>query len=319
MDISPETIIENHWTFLADHQWQWEFIRRSDQFKKDTRNYLDYQSGLFNSLFLTIWDLPHPGYNCLSEYAYLWDYKTLLTNIMNEWMSHPEGLVQAKTDLFLFAKALSGDRVFYKAPHPLVIIGQSGYSGNDGMCEWWERYISVLITLPKALQDKTGEIIQQIDAAGLVVFGYEIKPHPMVGGRRVCASDYATQARYEHAKWIKDCCLFSLRAAIPSSRSSQEAEQAISTAVQKVLNDGLNPVKFCVRKRPEDDRAEKYTRQIEAVDVYLGLLSKREFMDRHETNDDGYKNYLKGAKKKIKRLEDNAASRRRLFYADQTL
>ena len=323
MDVLAKAMVESQWDFLSEYQWRWEFMRRSDLFKKDTRSYIETNGR--NKLFLAIWDLPHPDENCLGLYAYLQDYRTLLTDITEGWTVRQAEPAKLKKNLRQFAKALNGDGVFYKAHHPLVVrISPCGISSGQAAVEKWIHYMETIIILPPPLKDKWRYIISKIEAAGLVPFEYEIKPYPVgvgpvrLGGgtyslRRVDSSNYATSTTFEYDKWLMDCSRCTVKMAIPSAMQSCDAEQGLSKSIQDVLSHGLEPVKFCQRRRNANKALETYTRQLDAFDVHRRVMNKREFMDRHATNDDGFKNYLKGAWEKVERLEADATSRRGLL------
>jgi hypothetical protein len=151
MDISTDAIIERHWNTLSHCQWQWEFLRRSDQFKEDSRIYLETMGK--NKLFVAIWDLPHPGDDCIVQYAYLQDFRTLLTRILGSWLECGKPSQKAESDLLRLAKALNLDGEFYDAPHSLVNqISPHGLETNQGDYKSWSRYIEASIILPNPLK-----------------------------------------------------------------------------------------------------------------------------------------------------------------------
>ena len=63
-------------------------------------------------------------------------------------------------------------------------------------------------------------------------------------------------------------------------------------------------------------RKNALSNQILALDVARGVLSKNKVLDDLCINDDDFKNYIRGARKKIQRLEEAAEYRRLLLEND---
>jgi hypothetical protein len=307
MNLILEALLGRVWNRnnLSDSQWKWEFLRQSGQFRKDAALFLASDWPRFG--FVDIWDLPHPGENSVTEYAYLPDFMELLFEIACRWIQEGKVLTQIEIDLLKFALALGGNgKPFYQGRHSLLLATTHSCTVQQrGRPVPRTKFITVVIRLPAALKNRSETILSMIETKGFTFAeDPKLEAFTLPGDGPVQLTPSLTRLRKFDGdkKYLWGSMLLKFKIVLPATRDVRQAESELSILLQEQLNEGLKPV--LPMKRKKSDRLERnqiYSRHLEAVEA--GEHAVRS----NDPND------VRLGRAKVKTLEDNAAARRAIL------